>query len=127
MNLEQGTKLQQQRENLNKRNQEVASMDRRVGELRDRLWKKKAALQQKENLPVSVSHFSCSHQTMHSCQLQDCIYIHAFSRHVYPKQLKGTVHLKMKILSSFTHPQVDPNLYECVCSEHKGRYSEESL
>ncbi len=31
----------------------------------------------------------------------------------------------MKILSSFTHPQVDPNLYECVCSEHKGRYSEE--
>ncbi len=39
--------------------------------------------------------------------------------------LKGTVHLKMKILSSFTHPQVDPNLYECVCSEHKGRYSEE--
>ncbi len=38
---------------------------------------------------------------------------------------KGTVHPKMKILSSFTHPQVDPNLYECVCSEHKGRYSEE--
>ncbi len=31
----------------------------------------------------------------------------------------------IKILSSFTHPQVDPNLYECVCSEHKGRYFEE--
>ncbi len=32
----------------------------------------------------------------------------------------------MKIMSSFTHPQVVPNLYECVCSaEHKGRYSEE--
>ncbi len=32
----------------------------------------------------------------------------------------------MKILSSFTHPQVVPNLNECVCSaEHKGRYSEE--
>ncbi len=32
----------------------------------------------------------------------------------------------MKILSSFTHPHVVPNLYECVCSaEHKGRYSEE--
>ncbi len=31
----------------------------------------------------------------------------------------------MKILLSFTHPQVVPNLYECVCSaEHKGRYSE---
>ncbi len=32
----------------------------------------------------------------------------------------------MKILSSFTHPLVVPNLYECLCSaEHKGRYSEE--
>ncbi len=31
----------------------------------------------------------------------------------------------MKILSSFTQSQVVPNLYECVCSEHKGRYSEE--
>ncbi|XP_026080629.1 apoptosis-stimulating of p53 protein 2-like [Carassius auratus] len=54
LNLEQSAKLQQQRENLNKRNQEMASMDRRVSELRDRLWKKKAALQQKENLPVSL-------------------------------------------------------------------------
>ncbi|XP_048061949.1 apoptosis-stimulating of p53 protein 2a isoform X2 [Megalobrama amblycephala] len=52
INLEQNTKLQQQRENLNKRNQEVANMDKRVNELRDRLWKKKAALQQKENLPL---------------------------------------------------------------------------
>ncbi len=42
--------------------------------------------------------------------------------------LKGTVHPKMKILSSFTHLQVVPNLYECLCSaEHKGRYFEESL
>ncbi len=39
--------------------------------------------------------------------------------------VKGIVHPKMKILS-FTHPQVVPNLYECLCSaEHKGRYSEE--
>ncbi|KAM9449424.1 apoptosis-stimulating of p53 protein 2a isoform 2-T2 [Clarias gariepinus] len=52
MNQEQNSKLQQQRENLNKKNQEVAAMDKRVSELRDRLWKKKAALQQKENLPV---------------------------------------------------------------------------
>ncbi|KAB5518426.1 hypothetical protein PHYPO_G00165740 [Pangasianodon hypophthalmus] len=51
MNQEQNSKLQQQRENLNKKNQEVATMDKRVNELRDRLWKKKAALQQKENLP----------------------------------------------------------------------------
>ncbi len=39
--------------------------------------------------------------------------------------IKGIVHPKMKILSSFIHPQVVPNLYECLCSEHKGRYSEE--
>ncbi len=40
--------------------------------------------------------------------------------------LKGIVHPKLKILSSFTHPQVVPNLYEFLCSaEHKGRYSEE--
>jgi len=40
--------------------------------------------------------------------------------------LKGIVHPKMKILSSFTHPQVVPNLYVFICSaEHKGRYLEE--
>ncbi len=39
---------------------------------------------------------------------------------------KGIVHPKTLILSSFTHPQVVPNLYEYLCSaEHKGRYSEE--
>ncbi len=32
----------------------------------------------------------------------------------------------MKILSSFTHSRVFPNLYECVCSaKHKERYSED--
>ncbi|KAI2650280.1 Apoptosis-stimulating of p53 protein 1 [Labeo rohita] len=51
LNQEQSAKLQQQRENLNKRNLEMAAMDKRVAELRERLWKKKAALQQKENLP----------------------------------------------------------------------------
>ncbi|XP_066474806.1 apoptosis-stimulating of p53 protein 2 [Tiliqua scincoides] len=53
LNQEQNTKLQQQRDCLNKRNSEVAVMDKRVNELRERLWKKKAALQQKENVPVS--------------------------------------------------------------------------
>ncbi len=44
------------------------------------------------------------------------------------ESLKGIVHPKMKILSSFTHPQVVPNLFEFLCSaEHKGRYFEESL
>ncbi len=31
-------------------------------------------------------------------------------------KVKGTVHPKIKILSSFTHPQVVPNLYEVICS-----------
>ncbi|NXH14407.1 ASPP2 protein, partial [Bucco capensis] len=53
LNQEQNAKLQQQRECLNKRNLEVAVMDKRVNELRERLWKKKAALQQKENVSVS--------------------------------------------------------------------------
>ncbi|XP_041866913.1 apoptosis-stimulating of p53 protein 2-like isoform X3 [Melanotaenia boesemani] len=52
LNQDQNSKLQQQRESLNKRNMEVAAMDKRIIELRDRLWKKKAALQQKENLPL---------------------------------------------------------------------------
>ncbi len=40
--------------------------------------------------------------------------------------LKGIVHPKMTILSSFTHPQVVPNLYTFICSaEHKRRCSEE--
>ncbi|KAI3352674.1 hypothetical protein L3Q82_020136, partial [Scortum barcoo] len=53
LNQDQSGRLQQQRDNLNKRNLEVAAMDRRLAELRQRLWKKKAALQQKENLPVA--------------------------------------------------------------------------
>ncbi|XP_075060418.1 apoptosis-stimulating of p53 protein 2 isoform X2 [Mixophyes fleayi] len=53
LNQEQNAKLQQRRESLNKRNSEVAAMDKRVSELRDRLWKKKVALQQKENVPIS--------------------------------------------------------------------------
>ncbi|XP_018120445.1 apoptosis-stimulating of p53 protein 2 isoform X2 [Xenopus laevis] len=55
LNQEQNAKLQQHRDNLNKRNAEVATMDRRVNELRERLWKKKVALQQKENVPQVAS------------------------------------------------------------------------
>ncbi|XP_070833525.1 apoptosis-stimulating of p53 protein 2a isoform X3 [Chaetodon trifascialis] len=58
LNQEQNSKLQQQRDSLNKRNLEVASMDKRISELRDRLWKKKAALQQKENLPPQMPQHS---------------------------------------------------------------------
>lgn len=52
LNQDQTVRLLQHRDSLNKRNLEVAAMDRRLAELRQRLWKKKAALQQKENLPV---------------------------------------------------------------------------
>jgi len=42
--------------------------------------------------------------------------------------IKGIVHPKMKILSSFTHPQVVPNLYEFLSSaEHERKYFEECL
>jgi len=41
---------------------------------------------------------------------------------------KGILHPKMKILSSFTRPQVVANPYEFLSSaEHKGRYFEERL
>ncbi|KAL6111047.1 usp34 [Pungitius sinensis] len=53
LNQDQSSRLQQQRDSLSKRNLEVASMDRRLVELRQRLWKKKAALQQKENPPAA--------------------------------------------------------------------------
>ncbi len=53
-----------------------------------------------------------------------CLICYYFTLGVY-LTLKGIVHPKLKILSSFTHP-VFLNLFECVCSaEHKGRYSEE--
>ncbi|XP_077443044.1 protein phosphatase 1, regulatory subunit 13Bb isoform X2 [Stigmatopora argus] len=53
LNQEQNSKLQQQKELLNKRNMEVTLMDKRIGELRERLYKKKAEARQKENLPLN--------------------------------------------------------------------------
>ncbi len=41
-------------------------------------------------------------------------------------EVKGIVQPKMKIVSSFTHPHVVPNLYEFLFYvEHKRRYFEE--
>ncbi|XP_078418577.1 protein phosphatase 1, regulatory subunit 13Bb isoform X3 [Cetorhinus maximus] len=51
LNQEQNTKLQHQKELLNKRNVEVTMMDKRISELRERLWKKKSDARQKENIP----------------------------------------------------------------------------
>lgn len=42
LNQEQNSKLQQHKDMLNKRNQEVSMMDRRIEELRERLYRKKA-------------------------------------------------------------------------------------
>ncbi|XP_060119100.1 apoptosis-stimulating of p53 protein 1 isoform X4 [Heteronotia binoei] len=53
LNQEQNTKLQQQKELLNKRNMEVAMMDKRISELRERLYKKKVEARQKENIPLN--------------------------------------------------------------------------
>lgn len=39
-------------------------MDKRVNELKERLWKKKAALQQKENVPVSAKKTSKSYSAV---------------------------------------------------------------
>jgi len=40
--------------------------------------------------------------------------------------VKGILHPKIKVLSSFTHPQVVPNLYLFICSAvHKERYLKE--
>uniref|UniRef100_A0A671MKM2 Apoptosis-stimulating of p53 protein 1-like n=1 Tax=Sinocyclocheilus anshuiensis TaxID=1608454 RepID=A0A671MKM2_9TELE len=44
LNQEQNSKLQQQKELLNKRNVEVTLMDKRINELRDQLYKRKAEL-----------------------------------------------------------------------------------
>ncbi len=42
------------------------------------------------------------------------------------KMSKGIAHPKMKMLSSFTHPHVIPNLYKFLSYvEHKRRYFEE--
>uniref|UniRef100_A0A8C7YZG1 Protein phosphatase 1, regulatory subunit 13Bb n=1 Tax=Oryzias sinensis TaxID=183150 RepID=A0A8C7YZG1_9TELE len=53
LNQEQNSKLQQQKELLNKRNMEVTLMDKRISELRERLYKKKAEARQKENRPLN--------------------------------------------------------------------------
>jgi hypothetical protein len=56
LNQEQNSKLQQQKELLNKRNIEVSLMDKRISELRQRLHKKKAEARQKEIVPVRPGH-----------------------------------------------------------------------
>lgn len=44
-NLEQSSKLAQNKELLNKRNAQVTVMDQRIGDLRERLHKKRAEVQ----------------------------------------------------------------------------------
>ncbi|XP_070607671.1 apoptosis-stimulating of p53 protein 1 isoform X7 [Erythrolamprus reginae] len=63
LNQEQNTKLHQQKELLNKRNMEVAMMDKRINELRERLYKKKVEARQKENIPLNRINGSSSPQS----------------------------------------------------------------
>ncbi|XP_062407524.1 protein phosphatase 1, regulatory subunit 13Bb isoform X2 [Sardina pilchardus] len=51
LNQEQNSKLQQQKDLLNKRNMEVTLMDKRITELRERLYKKKAELNRTNGPP----------------------------------------------------------------------------
>ncbi|XP_045916433.1 protein phosphatase 1, regulatory subunit 13Bb isoform X4 [Micropterus dolomieu] len=51
LNQDQNSKLQQQKELLNKRNMEVTLMDKRISELRERLYKKKAELNRANGPP----------------------------------------------------------------------------
>ncbi|XP_073348826.1 protein phosphatase 1, regulatory subunit 13Bb isoform X2 [Pagrus major] len=51
LNQEQNSKLQQQKDLLNKRNMEVTLMDKRISELRERLYKKKAELNRANGPP----------------------------------------------------------------------------
>ncbi|XP_069807124.1 apoptosis-stimulating of p53 protein 1 isoform X2 [Dendropsophus ebraccatus] len=60
LNQEQNTKLQQQKELLNKRNMEVAIMDKRINELRERLYKKKVELNRINGTPSPQSTLSAS-------------------------------------------------------------------
>eukprot|EP00079_Xenopus_tropicalis_P038287 XP_017952058.1 PREDICTED: apoptosis-stimulating of p53 protein 1 isoform X3 [Xenopus tropicalis] len=60
LNQEQSSKLQQQKELLNKRNTEVAIMDKRINELRERLYKKKVELNRINGTPSPQSTLSAS-------------------------------------------------------------------
>ncbi|XP_032399342.1 protein phosphatase 1, regulatory subunit 13Bb isoform X13 [Etheostoma spectabile] len=51
LNQEQNSKLKQQKDLLNKRNMEVTLMDKRISELRERLYKKKAELNRANGPP----------------------------------------------------------------------------
>ncbi|XP_068959885.1 apoptosis-stimulating of p53 protein 1 isoform X6 [Petaurus breviceps papuanus] len=60
LNQEQNSKLQQQKELLNKRNMEVAMMDKRINELRERLYGKKIQLNRVNGTSSPQSSLSAS-------------------------------------------------------------------
>ncbi|XP_049754521.1 apoptosis-stimulating of p53 protein 1 isoform X3 [Elephas maximus indicus] len=60
LNQEQNSKLQQQKELLNKRNMEVAMMDKRINELRERLYGKKIQLSRVNGTSSPQSSLSAS-------------------------------------------------------------------
>ncbi|XP_061687123.1 apoptosis-stimulating of p53 protein 2-like isoform X2 [Syngnathoides biaculeatus] len=63
LSQEHNSRLQRQKDALSRKNQEVATVERRVAELRLRLCKKKAGLEHKENTPVPLDSQTLQHAT----------------------------------------------------------------
>nr|XP_056708152.1 apoptosis-stimulating of p53 protein 1 [Euleptes europaea] len=106
LNQEQNTKLQQQKELLNKRNMEVAMMDKRISELRERLYKKKVEARQKENIPLNRINGTSSPQSSLSASGRVAAvgpYIQVPSSGSYPVPLDPVKPQSLTITTTGTH------------------------
>ncbi|XP_066854509.1 apoptosis-stimulating of p53 protein 1 isoform X3 [Anser cygnoides] len=106
LNQEQNSKLQQQKELLNKRNMEVAMMDKRINELRERLYKKKVEARQKENIPLNRINGTSSPQSSLSASGRVAAvgpYIQVPSAGTYAVPVDPVKPQSLTIASSSTH------------------------
>ncbi|KFP25714.1 Apoptosis-stimulating of p53 protein 1, partial [Colius striatus] len=106
LNQEQNSKLQQQKELLNKRNMEVAMMDKRINELRERLYKKKVEARQKENIPLNRINGTSSPQSSLSASGRVAAvgpYIQVPSAGTYTVPVDPVKPQSLTIASSSTH------------------------
>ncbi|KFZ45407.1 Apoptosis-stimulating of p53 protein 1, partial [Antrostomus carolinensis] len=106
LNQEQNSKLQQQKELLNKRNMEVALMDKRINELRERLYKKKVEARQKENIPLNRINGTSSPQSSLSASGRVAAvgpYIQVPSAGTYTVPVDPVKPQSLTIASSSTH------------------------
>ncbi len=88
----------------------------------------RAFLSYMPRVPLTTSSYSqrtalkLSAPSLRSCVLLVLHYWHRICDTLKNTSFKGAVHPKMKTLSSFTRPQVVPNLYEFIFSvEHRRR------